>query len=273
MEFAKIKDIDVIFNKILSQPVNLFRLDKEYFKKYTEKGLTVANKSDDSFFALCVFPSPPYGWLNIATINYDILLKSLPLAIKILKSKLKDGKIEYLRIGLDKRKYSDLILLLKSIGFKEVMRILIFEKYDFSIPKYGNQEVVIRNADERDISALIEIDSLCFDKEFSFDEETFRTVITRPSFYVAELHGNVVGYLYLRAGKKIGHYIRVAVHPEFQNMGIGTRLTAFAIEYFKEKGVSTIFLRTLEKLKSAIRLYKKFNFKYVGDEILLEFKV
>jgi len=161
--------------------------------------------------------------------------------------------------------------LFKNIGFTFHRRILIMEKHDFNIPDHGNTEVKIRQGTDEDIDSLAEIEKLCFDEEFRYTTEDLKILIKRPMFYTATLENKVVGYLYLRIiEENIGHYVRVAVHPDYQGRGIGTRLTALAIEKFKENKVSKIFLRTLEELVPAIKLYEKFGFKHTDNEIILE---
>ncbi len=57
--------------------------------------------------------------------------------------------------------------------------------------------------------------------------------------WVAEVNGRVVGFvayeMYHDAG--LGEVQLLAVHPEYQNQGIGTRLNVFALEKFREKGM------------------------------------
>lgn len=84
------------------------------------------------------------------------------------------------------------------------------------------------------MDSLIEIKSLCFDDEYRFDAEDFKSLINRPLFYVATFNDTVIGYIYLRImDNNTGHYVRVAVHPNHRNRGVGTRLTAFAIRKFR----------------------------------------
>ena len=56
---------------------------------------------------------------------------------------------------------------------------------------------------------------------------------------VAELDGKVVGFLAyeLQLKDKTGEIILLAVHPEYQNLGIGTELNNFALKKMKESGM------------------------------------
>jgi len=57
--------------------------------------------------------------------------------------------------------------------------------------------------------------------------------------WVAELDGMVVGFLAyeLNIQDKTGEVQLLAVHPEYQNLGIGTELNIFALKEMKESGM------------------------------------
>ena len=64
--------------------------------------------------------------------------------------------------------------------------------------------------------------------------------------YVAELDGTVVGFLAyeLQIKDKTGEVQLLAVHPEFQNLGIGTELNAFALKKMKASGMKMAVVGT-----------------------------
>ena len=64
--------------------------------------------------------------------------------------------------------------------------------------------------------------------------------------YVAELDGTVVGFLAyeLQIKDKTGEVQLLAVHPEFQNLGIGTELNAFALKKMKARGMKMAVVGT-----------------------------
>ena len=64
--------------------------------------------------------------------------------------------------------------------------------------------------------------------------------------WVAELDGTVVGFLAyeLDLKKKTGEVELLAVHPEYQNLGIGTELNTFALEKMKESGMTLAKVET-----------------------------
>ncbi len=61
----------------------------------------------------------------------------------------------------------------------------------------------------------------------------------KTTVLVAELDGRVVGFLAyeLNTKDKTGEVQLLAVHPEYQHLGIGTELNKFALERMKESGM------------------------------------
>lgn len=55
-----------------------------------------------------------------------------------------------------------------------------------------------------------------------------------------------------------------AVHPDYLKKGIGLRLLEFAEELAGKQGVSSLRLDVTENNIPAIRLYEKFQFRYIG---------
>jgi ribosomal protein S18 acetylase RimI-like enzyme len=65
------------------------------------------------------------------------------------------------------------------------------------------------------------------------------------SFWVAEADGKVVGFIaYERYDDKTGEVQLLAVHPEYQNRGIGTELNIFALQKMKEDGIQMAVVST-----------------------------
>jgi len=64
--------------------------------------------------------------------------------------------------------------------------------------------------------------------------------------WVAEQGGKVVGFVAyeLNDNNKIGEVQLLAVHPEYQNHGIGTELNNFALEKLKEAGMKLAVVGT-----------------------------
>ena len=64
--------------------------------------------------------------------------------------------------------------------------------------------------------------------------------------WVAEVDGKVAGFIAyeLHHDSKTGEVMMLAVHPEYQNHGIGTELNRFALQKFKEAGMKLAVVGT-----------------------------
>ncbi|MEM4104569.1 MAG: GNAT family N-acetyltransferase, partial [Thermoplasmatales archaeon] len=81
--------------------------------------------------------------------------------------------------------------------------------------------------------------------------------------YICEINGKAVGYAsaYFTNVGKVGHIESIAVHPEFQGMGIGKKLMVAIESEAGRRGCYKVILETFEKNEKAIRLYLKMGYR------------
>jgi len=127
----------------------------------------------------------------------------------------------------------------------------------------------IRPFDKRDINDIVELSLLAWEPVFVAWEQilgpTLYPIAIYPDWrksqkevvekgcsnenfttWVAEVSGNVAGFVAyeLNDNNKIGEVQLLAVHPEYQNHGIGTELNNFAVEKLKEAGMKLAVVGT-----------------------------
>lgn len=122
-------------------------------------------------------------------------------------------------------------------------------------------DLIVRQAEERDIKPMAEMDVLCFTAPWS--EASFTQEIKENSmaFYiVAEIDGKIVGYAGLWCIVDEGHITNVAVHPDFRRRGIGEALVSVLLTHTIENGILSHTLEVRESNEAAISLYTKFGF-------------
>ena len=77
-----------------------------------------------------------------------------------------------------------------------------------------------------------------------------------------EIIGYTIGRLRNRApAEQVAEILSLAVDPDFRQKGIGTKLTNFLINHFKEKGLKETSLCVRTKNKTGISFYQKLGFK------------
>ena len=146
-------------------------------------------------------------------------------------------------------------------GFLPYRQLYAYDKFDFSIPTRGNAQVLVRPVEQRDLPALLAIETACFEDLWRYDAISFADIAaTHPYFVVVELNGKVVGYQFNALEGDYGYLVRIAVHPSLNGRGIGARLMAEAIGFFQHTHVQRIMLNTQENNAHAHRLYEWFGF-------------
>ncbi len=84
-------------------------------------------------------------------------------------------------------------------------------------------------------------------------------------FIVAEINGIVVGYAVgFQISEKTGRIFSLAVHPAYQNRGIGSNLLREVINIFSMIGVLEVVLEVRSSNIKAKRFYEKHGFYQSG---------
>jgi len=90
---------------------------------------------------------------------------------------------------------------------------------------------------------------------------------TDKSSLVAEINGNVVGYMIstsLYAGfgiKKSAWIMAIGVHPDFMGQGIGLKLAEKICDIYRDKGVKNIYSSVLWDSTDVLSFFKKLGFE------------
>ena len=160
--------------------------------------------------------------------------------------------------------------LLRDWDFSIQNSVVTYTKNDLSIPMRGNQQVHVRFAHPGDLPILVALDEAAFDPLWCNASQTFAHALENlPYFVVAELANQTVGYLFSSQQGDTGHLSRVAVHPDYQGHGIGARLLAEAIEFFRAEKVKVVTLNTQKDNTVSQHLYRHFGFRPMGEEALV----
>ncbi|MDD4565635.1 MAG: ribosomal protein S18-alanine N-acetyltransferase [Eubacteriales bacterium] len=126
-------------------------------------------------------------------------------------------------------------------------------------------DLIIRQAEEKDIKPMADIDIMCFSAPWS--EKSFEQEIKNNhlAFYiVAESGRKIVGYAGLWLIDSEGHITNVAVHPEFRRKRIGEALISVLLAHTIKNGALSHTLEVRASNEAAISLYIKFGFEPAG---------
>lgn len=123
--------------------------------------------------------------------------------------------------------------------------------------------VRIRHAEQADVLSVFRIEKRCFPQPWPF--ASFERFLDEPGFLVAvDDEGSVLGYVVADVtpnyGRDLGHVKDIAVHPDYQGRGIGTRLLTRGLETLAGQGASVVKLEVRESNAGARKLYREFGF-------------
>ncbi len=135
----------------------------------------------------------------------------------------------------------------------------------------GDLHVQFMPAQKTDIEQIEAIEQRAY--PFPWARNVLLEEIEGESFsyvYVARLvtasgqPGAITGYHFFWLVSDEIHILNIAVDPEYQGCGLGTRLMQFAINFGKERGATCAFLEVRVSNLPAQQLYAKLGFKRIG---------
>lgn len=159
---------------------------------------------------------------------------------------------------------------LKALGFTQVNRIVTFVKEGLEVPSLPENNIEIREAYLSDMSDLAALEVEAFQPLWRHSERGLQLAYGKAqSFEVAEIDERIVGFQYSVEGKnrESAHLVRITVAKGLQNQGIGSTLMASALDGFRRKGVRQVTLNTQVDNISSHRLYQRFGFHRLEDEL------
>jgi len=153
-------------------------------------------------------------------------------------------------------------------GFEICEWIVNFERFGSWPKSIVTMPALVRTAHLHDLSAILALDNLVFDQLWRKTESNFSEALARAvSFVVAEMEGQIVGYEWCEIYRKHAHLARIAVHPNYEGLGIGSQLLYQAIVDSLSRNVNLITLNTQENNVRSHALYQRFDFVQTDQRI------
>ena len=216
-------------------------------------------------FLLSQIISSPFAWISgfgVSWTESKDFAHILSLLLNQLYSNLLARGVRYVHYSGNDTNNDWLRSVLLTRGFIPYRSLYAYDKFDFSVPTQGNQQVTVRPVQlPNDMPDLLKIEDACFEDLWRYDSNAFVDIsLTHPYFVVAELEHEIIGYQFNAMDDDFGYLVRIAVHPSVSRQGIGARLMAEATRFFQQAHVSRIMLNTQEDNHHAHRLYEWFGF-------------
>lgn len=124
--------------------------------------------------------------------------------------------------------------------------------------------IVIRDLEEKDIDDLVEIEELCFKSPWTKNslQKELKNKLAR--YKVIQKNSRIVAYAGIWLIVDEGHITNVAVHPDHRGLGYGNKIVEALIHECRENNVVSMTLEVRKSNDTAIGLYKKYGFKLSG---------
>lgn len=124
--------------------------------------------------------------------------------------------------------------------------------------------VAVRPARQRDLAAIVEIETAAFPRPWSRD--TFADILHRAGAeLLVGVDGDaVVGYAVLVRATGEAELANLAVSPAHRGRGVGEALLQHATRTLVDHGVRRLYLAVRSSNTGAIRLYERFGFRGIG---------
>jgi ribosomal protein S18 acetylase RimI-like enzyme len=159
--------------------------------------------------------------------------------------------------------------LLMEAGFANRQNVIVLEwQGTFPTPESCNPEVQIRPLVFEDLPTVSQIDHLAFPSLWENSMLSLTKALKQTGVSsVATLNGEIVGYQISTTMTIYGHLARLAVHPEYQRMGIAYTLVYDLLKTLDQRGFWRVTVNTQSDNAPSLALYRRFGFTPTQEEI------
>ncbi len=126
-------------------------------------------------------------------------------------------------------------------------------------------DLVIRDASDRDIDRLEELEKLCFSMPWTKEQLISQLPDDMHVFLAADIGGEMAGYVGMMHVVDEGYISNVAVAPEYRRRGIADALISALIARCEALALAFVTLEVRRGNAGAVALYKKHGFLPVGE--------
>jgi len=162
-----------------------------------------------------------------------------------------------------------LLRTMPRLGFAAEAEVVTFRKSDRALP--GPARVgtaAIRDATFDDVPAVTANDHAAFEPLWWHSAASIDHILrTVPHFVVAEIDRQVVGHAFTDVYGGQGHLIRLAVHPHYQQRGIGEQLLIESLSYQLRADAYPYTLNTQRDNTPSQALYRHYGYHEVGRPV------
>ncbi len=162
---------------------------------------------------------------------------------------------------------------LKETGFEIADAVRFYERKDLDVQPVP-QPANLRPAQKTDFGCLATVDAAAFEPLWHMGESDLLALHRDCRFEVAETDRTPIGYTALRLhqdgsarGFSSAQVVRLAVHPNAQNQGVGRQLLVSCLAFARSLDIRRVYLNTQESNGRSRKLYESLQFRKLGRPV------
>lgn len=226
----------------------------------------IAERDGDIYAVLVCPPDPPKAaWIRLFAVssNWHVTEAWNTLWAAAREQLYANGEVYPAAIPL--QQWFRVILEKSSFTLTDNVVSLIWQR-GTGLPQPKNPPPRIRPMNFDDISAVEELDRRAFGEMWRNSKDSLMLAYKQHAVAtVAEDDNGLIGYQISTASPMGGHLARLAVHPDFQNRGIGFALVRDVLDQFERRGALRVTVNTQEGNAASLALYRKSGFRTTGE--------
>lgn len=122
--------------------------------------------------------------------------------------------------------------------------------------------------DGKDLKEVLSIER--FDSLAPWSRDMFVDEMRNPLAYCFVMRGesgctpSVIGFVCFRNIGEESELLKISVHPDYRQLGLGKKMMKFYIDFSRERGITTFYLEVHSSNHPAIHLYQLFSYRSSG---------
>jgi len=226
----------------------------------------IASTGNEILAAIACPPDPAnIAWIRLLAISSDLHINNTWIKLWETVEEHFKGENQVIIAAIPRQSWFQ--RLLEGSGFKLTNHVVMMLWDSKEIPAERHVPGLnIRPMNFDDLTSIEVLDTITFDPVWRISESSLIYAYRQAAIAsVAEMDNCIVGYQISTTSHHGGHLARLAIHPKYQRMGIGSKLIHDIIVHFNKRGVFNISVNTQTDNKTSLALYKKIGFQETNE--------
>jgi ribosomal-protein-alanine N-acetyltransferase len=226
----------------------------------------IAEQDEDLVTALACPPDPPgIAWIRLFAVASNVDLQESWNALWSAACDIFREQRDITVAAMPLQGWFRKVLMGSDFSLANQVVMLRWEHHRLP-PERKTSSVSIRSMNRDDLPAVTEVDNLAFRPLWRNSQASLESAFKQAAVAtIAEIGSTIVGYQLSTANHLGGHLARLAVHTQFQGLGIGYHLLRDVLIQFDKRGARQVTVNTQIDNATSLALYEKAGFQRTGE--------